>query len=203
VQTINATSAGDINIQAGGTPPNGNVTVFGNTILNRNRLQFGAVAVKANNTNGLGGDGDIKVVSTNGGIRASDRAFDFDGRFNGLNVITLSAMNNIALGVTASINDGAADNSKAVVSSQGGVGGMGGTNNLGSETGQVIVGANAQVRANAPGGADGKNVLQGCLAPGVIRTGTVVPLDVLVDDMSCPPVTPLFTNCGEFGLFLF
>jgi hypothetical protein len=142
------------------------------------------------------------VVSTSGGIRAVDRAFDFDGRFNGLNAITLSAKNNIALAVSPSINDGALDNAKAVVSSQGGLSGMGGTNALSAETGQVIVGADALVRANAPGGTDGTNILAGCAAPGVIRTGTVVPLDVPEDDVSCPQAAPLFTSCQlDFHVF--
>ena len=54
------------------------------------------------------------------GIVASDRAFDFANRFNKLNDITLYAKLDINLSVTAAKNAGAANNTKAVVSTQAG-----------------------------------------------------------------------------------
>jgi hypothetical protein len=195
-QALSATSTGSINIQA-----LNNVTVYGNHILDKNRTQFGAVAIKSNNTNGLGGNGSIKAISLTGGVRALDRAFDADNRFDAGNSISLAAANDINLAVSAFVNDGAANNTKAVVSTQGGSAGKGGSNSLLASGGQVSVGANALVRADAPGGANGTNVLAGCTGAGVVRTGTVTPMDALGDDTSCPagPVA-LFTSCAAFGV---
>ena len=104
--------------------------------------------------------------------------------------------------MTGSVNDGAVNNAKAVVSTQGGDTGKGGTNTLGSHTGTITVGTNARVLADFTGlpGQNGTNVLAGCAGAGVVRNGIVSPLDSVGDDKSCPAVTPLFTDCSQFGI---
>ena len=197
VETTHATLAGDINIQA-----LNNVTIWGNRILNKTQIQYGAVAIKSRNTNGQGGDGDIRAVALTGAISAQDRAFDFDNRFDALNAITLSAAGSINLTVSALLNNGAADNTKAVVSSQGGGGGQGGTNTLRSYGGGINIGPNAQVMANAIGGTNGTNLLTSCA--GVSNLGSVIPADLLPGDdagvCGTPAPAALFTNCAAFGV---
>jgi hypothetical protein len=196
VRATSTTATGDINIQAFF-----NVDIIGNRILQAGQVQFGAVAVKSNNTNGQGGDGDIKVVSQTGAVNASDRAIDFEQRFNALNAVTVFAQGDVNLTVTAAIDNGAATNAKPVVNSRGGSAGKGGTNTVQSFAGKVTVGANAQVLANAVGGQPGVNVLTSCGA--AVKSGTVNPIDVLGDDagvcVAGPPA--LFTSCEEsFGI---
>jgi hypothetical protein len=196
VHTVNGTDGGDINVQARDT-----VNVLGNKqFLVPNRVNFGAIAIKTNNTNGQGGNGTIDVRSLEGGIRARDRSFDLENRFNhAINTfINLSALNNILLGDLLGSN--------FVVSSQGGSGGQGGANTIHSFAGQVMVLANAEVLANAPGGTNGTNDLTGCGLPGVTidPSATVNQADANPgnDAAGCGagPV-PLFTNCQRsFGV---
>ncbi len=196
VRALGTPATGDINIQA-----LFEVNIIGGRILQAGQLQYGAVAIKSLNTNGQGGDGDIKVVSQTGAVNASDRAIDFEQRFNALNAVTVFAKADVNLTVTAAIDNGAATNAKPVVNSRGGTGGKGGTNTVQSFAGKVTVGANAQVLANAPGGQAGTNVITSC---GVaVKAGTVNPIDALGDDsgvcVAGPPA--LFTSCEEsFGI---
>jgi hypothetical protein len=188
--------AGKINIQA-----NNDITVLGNSILAKLFPNFGAVAVKPHSTNGTSGDGAIVAVSLNGRIVASDRAFDIANRFNLLNDITLSAAGNIELSVTASIDDGAANNTKPVVNSQGGSAGKGGTNTLRSHSGGINIGANAQVLANFVGtpGSNGTNSLTSCT--GIVNNGTVAPPDPAPGVACAPPApSPLFESCSSFNV---
>lgn len=199
VQTLNATSAGNIRIQAAN-----DITIIGNRILDKNRPQYGAVAIKPYSTNGAGGSGTLKAVSLAGRIVASDRAFDFENRFNALNTIDLQARDGIELSVTTSINDGASTNAKAVVSSQGGDTGKGGTNRLRSFSGGITIGPNAHVLANFTGrpGSVGSNHLTSCV--GVANDGVVNPADGNTSDDAgvCAPAapTPLFTSCMDLGV---
>lgn len=191
--------AGNIFIQA-----LNDITVLGNRILNKIHPNFGAVAVKPQSTNGSSGDGRIFALSLEGKIVASDRAFDIANRFNGLNDITLVARDNIELSVTLFKDDGAADNTKAVVNSQGGSAGKGGTNSLRSFLGAILIGQKAQVLANFVGtpGQNGTNLLVSCL--GVTNNGTVAPADLVPGDDSgvCTLVglRPLFRGCDEFNI---
>src|SRR4029453_16274831 len=88
VHTYAGTDGGDIKIQA-----RDDVTVYGNKLFIANRVNFGAVAIKTNNTNSQGGNGTIEVRSLEGKIVASDRSFDLENRFNHANntAINLSA----------------------------------------------------------------------------------------------------------------
>ena len=191
--------AGTIKIQA-----NNDITVLGNRVLDKIHPNFGAVAVKPTSTNGTSGDGAIVAVSVNGRIVAKDRAFDIANRFNALNDITLFAAGNIDLSVTASIDDGAADNTKPVVNSQGGSAGKGGKNTLRSYSGGILIGPKAQVLANFVGtpGSNGTNLLTSCT--GVTNNGTVNPADLVPGDDSgvCAPPAPdpLFAGCGSFNV---
>lgn len=190
--------AGDINIQ-GGT----DVTILGNRILTTNPAtqNYGAVAIKSGGTNGTSGDGAMKVVCLDGGISGSDRAFDFANRFNASNDITLHASDDIDLSVTGSINAGAGNNVKAVVSTQGGDTGKGGTNTLRSFSGGISIGAGAQVLANFTGrpGSNGTNLLTSCT--GVTNAGTVNPADLVPGDdtgVCVPPAPePILPVCDE------
>lgn len=190
--------AGEIFIQA-----LNDITVLGNRILDKIHPNFGAVAVKPQSTNGSSGDGRIFALSLQGKIVASDRAFDIANRFNGLNDITLRANGNIELSVTLFKDNGAADNTKAVVNSQGGSAGKGGTNDLRSFLGAILIGQKAQVLANFVGtpGSDGTNLLVSCL--GITNNGTVLPADLVPGDDSgvCTLVglRPLFRGCDEFN----
>ncbi len=181
--------AGFINIQSGN-----DLTVLGNRILTTNPAQqnFGAVAIKPGGTNGTSGDGALVGVSLAGRIVASDRAFDFANRFNAFNDITLFSRGNIELSVTGSVNAGAADNTKAVVSTQGGSAGRGGTNTLRSFSGAINIGAKTQVLANFTGtpGVNGINLLTACSA--VNNSGTVNPADLNPGDDAgvCAPPAP-------------
>lgn len=175
------------------------VTVIGNSILSKLYPNYGAVAVKPTSTNGSSGDGSIFAESLQGKIVASDRAFDIANRFNGLNDITLLANGNILLSVTASIDNGAVNNTKAVVNSQGGSDGKGGNNGLRSYAGQIQIGVNAQVLANFTGtpGLNGTNTFTTCL--GVINNGIVLPAAAVVT--SCDPgPTPVFSGCDQFNV---
>lgn len=199
VQTLNATSAGNVKIQA-----KNDITIIGNRILDKNRPQYGAVAIKPNSTNGAGGSGTLKAVSLAGRIVASDRAFDFENRFNALNTIDLQARDGVELSVTASVNDGAATNAKAVVSSQGGDTGTGGTNRLRSFSGGITIGPNAHVLANFTGrpGSVGSNSLTSCL--GVSSSGVMNPADGDTSDdvgaCATAAPTPMFTSCMDVGV---
>jgi hypothetical protein len=179
------------------------ITVLGNRILDKNHPNYGAVAVKPTSTNGSSGAGIIQGLSVGGKIVASDRAFDIANRFNGLNAIQLLANGNIDLSVTAAIDNGAVNNTKAVVNSQGGSAGKGGTNGLRSVFGGITIGPNAQVLANFVGtpGSNGANFLVSCL--GVTNNGTVAPADGVPGDDSgaCagPAPSPLFTGCDQFN----
>jgi hypothetical protein len=195
VRSLRDPVAGTINIRA-----KEDITVIGNRILNTNRAQtnYGAVAVKLNSANGRGGKGDVVVISHEGRIIASDRAFDFENRFNELNAITLLAKGNIELSVTDSINADASNNSKSVVSTRGGDTGQGGTNTLRSYTGSIVVGTNAQVLSDFAGrpGSNGTNTLISC--GGVTNNGTVTPSDANTADDSgvCTPNVPSMISCS-------
>jgi hypothetical protein len=195
VRTVNAMLAGDIRIQA-----QGDITVWGNRILNRNRTRYGTVAIKSHNSNGQGGLGLMDVRSIAGNIIGSDRAFDFENRFNALNQIQLLAAGNIVLTVTPLISDGAADNTKAVVSTQGGSAGKGGVNVLGAYSGSIVVGIKAQVLASFTGttGAVGSNLFGSCT--GNLILGVVNPAPVFSVLCAPPAPAPLFDECGDFGL---
>lgn len=175
------------------------VTVLGNRILDKNHPNYGAVAVKPASTNGSSGDGSISAESLAGKIVASDRAFDIANRFNGLNDITLLAKGDIQLSVTAAIDNGALNNAKAVVNSQGGSAGKGGNNGLRSFSGQIQIGPNAQVLANFTGtpGSNGTNTFTTCL--GVVNNGTVAPPAPPSAPVCDPGPTPFFTGCGQFN----
>jgi hypothetical protein len=205
-RTTNASNSGNINIQA-----LLEVKVIGRNIIDKNKIQFGAVAIKPLNTSGQGGDGDMKVTSLTGNVIGMDRAFDFENRFNALNAITLNAALDINLSVTASIDNGAANNSKPVVNSRGGsgAGAKGGTNTLRAYSGQILIGAGAQVLANFTtppvGGSNGANFFTTCT--GVVNNGTVLPAATIAG--ACPPPAApdpltwkgqLIIDCSVFGI---
>lgn len=189
--------AGQITIQA-----RDDVTVLGNRILVTNPAQqnYGAVAIKPGGTNGTSGDGAMKVLSLEGRIVSSDRAFDFANRFNRLNDITLWAKGDINLSVTGSFNAGASNNRKAVVSTEGGDTGRGGVNMLRSYGGRILIGTNAQVLADFTGrpGSNGTNLLTSCL--GLANSGIVTPADAEGADDSgvCTPTGPqTLLSCAD------
>jgi len=192
--------SGTINIQA-----DKDITVYGNVILHSTEHNFGAVAIKSKSNNAKGGVIDVR--SLGGKITASDRAFDNANRYNQDAKINLLAKYNIELSVTPRTNVGAPDNTKAVVSTQGGKsglsGGKGGTNTLQSFGGGIIIGEKAQVLANYIGtssSSTGTNLLISCT--GVTNNGEVNPTDANTSDDSgvCTPdtPTPLLGNCAEF-----
>jgi hypothetical protein len=190
--------AGTINIRA-----QEDITVIVNRVLNTNpaQINYGAVAVKLNSTNGRGGKGDVVVISHEGRIIASDRAFDFENRFDELNAITLLAKGNIELSVTDSINADTSNNAESVVSTRGGDSGQGGTNRLRSYTGRIVVGTDAKVLSDFVGrqGSNGTNALTSCA--GVTNNGTVTPSDANVADDSgvCAPDAPSMVNGPIIG----
>lgn len=191
--------AGTILIQA-----QDDITVVGNRIIDKLHPNLGAVAVSPKSTNGQGGTGLIKAVSLGGKIIATDRAFDFENRFNANNAITLQAQGNIELSVTSVKNDGASTNAKAVVSTRGGTAGKGGTNTLRSYAGGIIIGTNAQVLADFTGtpGTNGTNLL--ISATGITNLGLVNPADLVTSDNSgvtTPPAPPvLFDSFEDLGV---
>jgi hypothetical protein len=184
---------GTIKIQA-----QNNLIVIGSTLLSKKYPNYGAVAIKTASNSSNGG-----LIDARGGLRifASDRAFDDANRFNAAAQISLQAGDNISLIVTPSIDDGASNNSKPVVSTQGGDTGKGGTNILRSFNGLILIG-NAQVLADFSGrpGAGGANLLTACL--GVNNSGTVAPADLVPGDDSgvCGGTPdPLFLDCSDLG----
>jgi hypothetical protein len=195
VHTFAGTDGGDINVQA-----RDDVTVYGNTLLIANRPNFGAVAIKTNNTNAQGGNGTIDVRSLEGKIVAINRSFDLENRFNHANntFIFLSAKGDIDLSVTGAMNVGAATNKKFVVSSQGGSGGQGGRNTLHSFDGDVIVGADVQVLANAPGGADGANNIRSCSPPQIDPLAEILPAATITQ--ACDDGPEALFSCEDFGV---
>ena len=192
---------GTIYIQA-----QGDTTVLGNRILSKSYPNTGAVAVKSPAKGSKGGVIDVRSIG--GDIIASDRAFDDANRYNASAVIDLQAHSDIDLSVTAAINAGAKDNSKAVVSTQNTMAGknsQGGQNLLRAFSGGITIGSNAQVLANfvkAPA-SNGTNLLTSCT--GVTNSGTVSPPDLVLGDDSgvcaVPAPVPLFTDCGQFGIY--
>lgn len=177
------------------------IVVRGSTLLSKNYPNYGAVAIKTASNSSKGGLIDVR--SLGGNILAYDRAFDDANRFNAAARITLQAAAGIFLRVTTTVNDGASDNSKAVVSTQAGSTGKGGTNLLRAFNGDVSIGLGAQVLANFTGipGANGANLLTACSS--VINNGTVSPADADTSDDSgvCGGgPDPLFLDCSDLGL---
>ena len=134
-----------------------------------------------------------EVVALEGGIFASDRAFDDANRYDAAAEISLLAHGNIGLSVTA--------DPMVVVTTQG-IGfndATGGTNKLQSTAGSIFIGTGAQVMANFTGGngTNGTNLLTAC--GGVFNSGTVNPADTNPADDSgvclVPLPTPLFPDC--------
>lgn len=140
---------GKINIQAAQ-----DIDVIGNTIIDALHPNRGAISGNKKATNGRGNAGTLEMVSVYGSIHLTDRAIDFENRFNQLSRITLLAAQDIAISVTAAMNAGAIDASKVVVDARGGNAGTGGT--ICMHAGQNIdVGAMAKVLATAAGGTNG------------------------------------------------
>jgi hypothetical protein len=189
VQDYFDATAGTVNIQA-----KKDITVYGNALLSKYE-NFGAVAVKGGSNGAFGGVIDVR--SLEGKIIASDRAFDNANRYNTNAKVNLLANGNIDLSVTASKNYGAADNTKAVVSTHAGIGGKGGENILRSYSGSISIGLKAQVLAD--GTTAGTNLLTSCT--GVTNNGIVNPVPVISSNCVPPAPTGLFTDCGDFGIF--
>lgn len=141
---------GIINIQAAQ-----DVEVVGNTILNAVHPNRGAISGNKKATNARGNAGDLEIVSVYGSIKLTDRAIDFENRFNQLGKITLLAAKDIAISVTAAMNAGAANNAKVVVDARGGASGTGGTICMHAGA-NINVGAMSKVLATASGGTNGK-----------------------------------------------
>jgi PKD repeat protein len=211
---------GTINIQA-----KNDITVLGNTVLVWQYQNFGAVATKGSSNGAYGGI--ISVVSLEGNIIASDRAFDNANRYNTFpnisnptvtdtSLIDLRAYGNIELtatGRTNSVSVGGDPLAMAVVSTQGGLHGRGGKNVLRSYGGSIIVGdgvddvgETAQVLANwsSGTGSNGLNLLTSCSGVTVGVDGQVAPADLIPSDDSgvCSPVAPssLFNDCMDFTI---
>jgi hypothetical protein len=187
---------GTISIQA-----DQNVVVVGSTLLSKKYPNYGAVAIKTASNSSKGGLIDARAI--NGSIIASDRAFDDANRYNAAAQINLQAGSDIGLNVGSGINDGASDNSKAVVSTQAGASGKGGTNLLRSFNGSINIGTDTQVLADFAGtpGANGANLLTACV--GVNNAGTVSPSDANASDDSgvCGGTPdPTFLDCGDLGI---
>lgn len=175
-RTLNRATSGRINIQA-----RDDVTVIGRELLS-SRRQNGAVAVRSREGGELMPDAKILVISLEGKIVAVDRAFDVGHRFAGDNEITLHALGDIDLSVSNAIDFGASDRRKPVLDARGGKGtsAAGGTNTLRSFQGDVLVGADVQLLADAVGGTSnsgGTNVLDARGAPAgtvTVAAGTEV-----------------------------
>lgn len=187
---------GTIEIQA-----DQNIVVEGSTLLSKKNPNYGAVAIKTASNSSKGGLIDARAI--NGSIVAIDRAFDDANRYNAAAQINLQAGSDIGLSVSGSINNGASDNSKAVVSTQGGSSGNGGTDLLRSFNGSINISSNAQVLANFAGtpGANGANLLTACV--GVNNAGTVLPADANASDDSgvCGGTPDLsLLDCGDLGI---
>src|SRR5262249_33341045 len=132
-----------------------NILVSGNRLVSKLYPNYGAVAVKTSSSSSVGGL--IDAPALNGSIIAHQRSFDDENRFNTLALIKLLAGDHIDLSVTGSINDGATNNVKAVVSTQAGDTGQGGINVLQAFNNGISIGTGAQVLANYTGrpGANG------------------------------------------------
>ncbi len=176
------------------------IDVLGNRLIDRLHPNYGAVAIKTASNGSKGGLIDLRAGLS---IGLLDRALDNANRFNAGALNSVQAGGGIGMQVTASINDGASDYTKAVVSAQGGSAGKGGTNLLRAFNGDVSIGLGAQVLANFTGtpGANGANLLTSCL--GVSNVGTVSPADAdNTDDSGVCGGGPdqLFQDCSDLGL---
>jgi hypothetical protein len=174
------------------------IDVRGSTLLSKKYPNYGAVAVKTASNSSKGGLIDARA---GGQMRLTDRSLDNANRYNATAMTRGLAGGGIGLQVSTNIDNGASNNSKPVVTTQGGDTGKGGTNELrGLGTG-VSVGAGAQVLADFSGrpGAVGTNILSGCT--GVVNLGVVLPANDSSDDTGvCGTPDPLFLDCGELGL---
>ena len=176
------------------------INVLGSRLLSKKYPNYGAVAIKTASNSSKGGLIDARA---GGEIVLIDRALDNANRFNTAAVTRALAGGGIQMGVTGSIDDGAANNSKPVVTSQGGDTGQGGTNMLrGLGTG-VQVFPLAQVLADFTGrpGSVGVNILSGCTGVTEDPLAVVSPADAAGDDVGvCGTPNPLFLDCSELGL---
>ncbi len=174
------------------------IVVQGSTLLSKKYPNYGAVAIKTASNGSKGGL--IEARAINGLLTAIDRAFDDANRFNSAARIDLQCSLSLSLFVSGSIDDGATDNNKAVVSTQGGDTGQGGTNSLRSFNDVIGVTSGAQVLADFTGrpGSVGANLLTGCT--GVFMPGTVSPPDLNPGDdagVCGGGPDPLFMDCSE------
>ncbi|MEX0642812.1 MAG: hypothetical protein WD468_08940 [Pirellulales bacterium] len=160
---------GVINIQA-----SQNVEVIGNTILNATNPNRGAISGNRKATNGQGNAGQLTIVSVYKDIVLTDRAIDFENRFNQKATVTLLAGQNI--------NISALSGPQVVVNAQGGKSGTGGTICMHAGA-DINVGALASVLATAQNGTNGSVKLT---ADGVFDNDGVVspitgPCDEVID----------------------
>jgi len=194
VRSTNDPVPGRINLQA-----RDDITVLGNTILQWQYPNCGAVAVKTGSNSAVGGTIDVR--STGGNIIASDRAFDNANRFNTNAINNLFAKGSITLSSTGRSNSVQSGDPllMAVVSTRAGSSGTGGTNTLRSYGGGISIGSKAQVLAD--GTASGTNLLTSCT--GIINLGSILPADLNAFDDSgaCTPSEPLplFQGCCISG----
>jgi hypothetical protein len=136
---------GNINIQAAQ-----DIRVTGNTILDPIHPNRGAISGNKTATNARGNAGALEIVSVYGSIQLTDRAIDFENRFNQLSTITLLAAKNIDISVTAT--------PQVVVDARGGKNGTGGKICMRAGA-DIAVGALAKVLATAAGGTNGSVLL--------------------------------------------
>jgi len=180
---------GNIKIQA-----KGDITVYGNTVLVWQYANIGAVGIKTASNSPVGGT--ITVVSLEGKIIASDRAFDNANTFNTNAKIYLLSKGNIELSATGRSNSVQSGDPllMPVVSTRDGTVSHGGTNTLRSYAGSIKIGQKAQVLATPLG----TNLLTSCT--GVTNSGIVDPPATI--STSCTPdaPTPIFNSCADFGV---
>ncbi len=201
VRAITEPVPGQINIHA-----YGDITILGNTILNSNNQNYGAVAVKTGSNDSCGGIIDVR--SQNGNVRLFDRAIDNENHFNDKAFINIFAKHAVYVSVTDRIDAGASTNAKIVINNSAGRNGIGGANNIRSFSGAITVDAGAHiVSLHGPHGSLGVNNLVSC--SGITNTGLINPLDINSADDSgnCSPAQPDYYDesnpiHNEFQYFL-
>lgn len=196
VFSIDQPPLGKIEVQA-----RQDVTLLGNRQIAWWRDQTSALHVAPYSVNTSSEAGHIRVVSLEGKALLWDQSARFATRYNGNNQVKFEAKGNVEAAVTTSVNDGAPDNSKVVVSAFGAQ--PAGNITMRSYSGSVSIGQNAKVWAKMEGGGQpGSMTLTACT--GTTVTGSIQPADSNTADDSgtCQPPapTPIFESCSDLGI---
>lgn len=176
------------------------INVQGSTLLSKLYPNYGAVAVKTASNSSKGGVIDARA---GGQIQLTDRSLDNANRFDQGALTRALAGGGIGLQVSASIDNGASNNSKPVVTTQAGDLGKGGKNELRGEGTGVNVGPGAKVLADFTGrpGGVGTNILSGCTSVNIDGAAVVSPADDAGDNTgTCGSPDQLFLDCTDLGI---